>query len=205
MTDSLIKVLIVEDNSFMQSTIERMVIDMHGMEVAGVAADGAAAVKEALATKPDVVLMDIVLPKMDGIEASRRIKHQLADCRILMVSGDEGDDSIVAAFAAGADGFCTKSTVLEQLEMAIRTVAAGQTWLDPVIGEKILSGEGTSAALRATVFTKLGLTALEITVLRLLIKRVAEDQIAGDLSMPLAEVQQHVLNIRGKLITKKRQ
>ncbi|HEY9790735.1 MAG TPA: response regulator transcription factor [Candidatus Obscuribacterales bacterium] len=204
MSDSPIKVLVVEDNSFMQSTIERMVIDMEGVEVVGLAADGVAAVKEALATKPDVILMDIVLPKMDGIEASRKIKHELSDVRILMVSGDEGDDSIVAAFAAGADGFCTKSTVLEQLERAIRTVATGQTWLDPVIGEKILSGEGSTSALRATVFTKLGLTALEITVLRLLIKRVAEDQIAGDLAMTLEEVKAHVQTIRGKLMAKQK-
>jgi DNA-binding NarL/FixJ family response regulator len=204
MSDSPIKVLVVEDNSFMQSTIERMVIDMEGIEVVGLAADGLAAVKEALAVKPDVILMDIVLPKMDGIEASRKIKHELTEVRILMVSGDEGDDSIVAAFAAGADGFCTKSTVLEQLERAIRTVATGNTWLDPVIGEKILSGEGSTSALRATVFAKLGLTALEISVLRLLIKRVAEDQIAGDLSMPLEEVKAHVQTIRGKLIAKQK-
>jgi NarL family two-component system response regulator LiaR len=200
MGDTTITVLIVEDNSFMQSTIERMVLDMEGIEVAEIAGDGQQAVEKALQTKPTVILMDIVLPKLDGIAASRLIKHQLPDTRILMVSGDEDDDSIVAAFAAGADGFCTKSTVLEQLQPAIRTVAQGLTYLDPVIGEKILTGEGSTAALRAAVFSKLGLTALEICILKLLIKRVAEDQIAGDLEMPLTEVQNHVINIRTKLI-----
>jgi NarL family two-component system response regulator LiaR len=200
MDDATITVLIVEDNSFMQSTIERLVIDMVGIEVAEIASDGQQAVEKALATKPTVILMDIVLPKLDGIAASRLIKHQLPDTRILMVSGDEGDDSIVAAFAAGADGFCTKSTVLNQLQSAIRAVAQGHTFLDPVIGEKILTGEGSTAALRAAVFSKLGLTALEISILKLLIKRVAEDQIAGDLEMPLTEVREHVINIRTKLI-----
>jgi two-component system, NarL family, response regulator LiaR len=197
-----ITVLIVEDNSFMQSTIERIVLNMDGIKVAGVAADGQSAVKEALATNPTVVLMDIQLPRMDGIEAARLIKLELPSCRVLMVSGDEGDDSIVAAFAAGADGFCTKSTVLEQLQTAIQTVATGEVWFDSVIGEKILSGESATAALRATVFSKLGLTALEITILRLLIKRVAEDQIAGDLSMELPDVQQYVREIRRKLTHK---
>jgi NarL family two-component system response regulator LiaR len=200
MDDTTITVLIVEDNSFMQSTIERMVMDMDGIEVADIASDGQQAVEMALATKPTVILMDIVLPKLDGIAASRLIKHQLPNTRILMVSGDEGDDSIVAAFAAGADGFCTKSTVLNQLQTAIRAVSQGHTFLDPVIGEKILTGEGSTAALRAAVFSKLGLTALEITILKLLIKRVAEDQIAGDLEMPITEVQEHVINIRTKLI-----
>src|SRR5258708_1341158 len=115
MTDSLISVLIVEDNQFMQQTVERLVFDMDGIKVVAIASDGREAIDKAVDTTPNVVLMDIVLPEMDGIEAARLIKLQLPDCRVLMVSGDEGDDAIVAAFAAGADGFLTKSTVLEQL------------------------------------------------------------------------------------------
>ena len=205
MTSDKITVLIVEDNTFMQSTIERMVRDMPGLEVVAVAEDGQTAIDQAVETKPKVVLMDINLPQMDGIEAARQIKLQVPDCRILMVSGDEGDDAIVAAFAAGADGFCTKSTVLEQLETAIRTVASGTAWLDPVIGEKIFGyAAGSNPALKFTVYAKLGLTALEVDVFQLMVNKKSEESMAADLSLTVDEVKDHIRSIRRKLTGKRK-
>lgn len=204
-TASAITILIVEDNTFMQSTIERMVEEMEGLEVVAIAEDGKAAVQQAVETKPSVVLMDINLPEMDGIEAARQIKLNVPNCRILMVSGDEGDDAIVAAFAAGADGFCTKSTVLEQLETAIRTVASGQAWLDPLIGEKIFGyAAAANPALKYTVYSKLGLTALEIDVFQQMTKKQSEEQMSDTLAISVEEIKQLISSIRRKLTGKNR-
>jgi DNA-binding NarL/FixJ family response regulator len=202
-TASSITILIVEDNTFMQSAIDRMILDMVGLEVIGFAESGTAAVELAGEMKPSVVLMDINMPEMDGIEAARQIKLKVPDTRILMVSGDEGDDAIVAAFAAGADGFCTKSTILEQLEIAIRTVCSGKAYLDPVIGEKIFGyAAASNPALKYTVYSKLGLTALEIDIFQLMTKKQSEEQIALAIQLAVDDVKEHIRSIRRKLTGK---
>jgi DNA-binding NarL/FixJ family response regulator len=140
MPGASIKLLIAEDSELIRSGLTRFLERFDDVEVVAHASDGRTAVQLACEETPDVVLMDLHMPVMDGVDATRRIKDKVLGCRVLILSSFSDDDEVCAAFAAGADGYCIKSINMQQLYNAVKSVASGMSWLDPSIAERVLRG-----------------------------------------------------------------
>ncbi len=128
--NSEVSVLIVEDSDVARLVLRRLVEEDASLEIVGEASTGTAGVEMALTLRPRIVLMDIGLPEMDGIEATRQIKAALPEIRVLVVTGHEDCQEFWDVLAAGADGYCLKESSGEQLVMAIRSVCDGMVWID---------------------------------------------------------------------------
>lgn len=134
------KIFLVEDSPVMLSAVKHLLDRMTGLEVIGSAGDGQSAVAAILGdATPDLVLMDIGLPVMDGIEATKQIRAANADVKVLIVTASKTDHDTCAAFAAGANGYIVKENITsEKLETAVRSVAKGNGWLDALIAQYVL-------------------------------------------------------------------
>jgi DNA-binding NarL/FixJ family response regulator len=175
----------------------RLILDAEpDIEVAAEAADGEQAVAAALQTRPDVVLMDIRMPVLDGIEATRRLTPQLAATRVVMLTTFDLDDYVVDAFRAGASGFLLKTAPPLQLVAAIRTVHAGDGLLAPAstrrLIEQAVRPPGPALALGT-------LTAREHDVLQLLARGLTNAEIAAELVVEASTVKSHVASVLAKL------
>jgi len=151
-TGRQIGILIVEDQEVVRIGLNLSLEGYPEIHILNEVTDGVSAVTEAVALKPDVILMDIGLPKMDGIAAATLIKKELAT-RIIMFTDHDDDQSVFAALSAGADGYCLKDVTAEQLVKAIRTVADGAVWLDERVADRVLRSysAGTGASITSTV------------------------------------------------------
>jgi DNA-binding NarL/FixJ family response regulator len=170
--------------------------------VVGEAGDGAAAVELAARTAPDVVLMDIRMPVMDGVEACRHIVGAAARARVLILTTFDLDDYVYAALRAGASGFLLKDTPPEQLVDGIRVVAAGDALLAPSITRRVIETFATAATAPAPAAPLAGLDSLterEHEVLRLMAKGYSNAEIAGTLYLGEATVKTHVGRVLMKL------
>ena len=134
----MVRVLIVEDHDMARLGLEVILTKNPNIEIAGMSADGQDGVDKALSLKPDLVLMDIGLPTIDGIEATRKIKNANPDIKVLMYTSREEDDDVFDAFKAGADGYITKGATSEQTVAAVLAVSEGAGWLDPAIAKIVL-------------------------------------------------------------------
>ena len=134
-----VKVLIVEDHDMARMGLSVILSNNKNIEIAGMCADGQDGVDMALNLVPDVVIMDIGLPTIDGIEATARIKASNSHIKVLMYTSREGDDDIFDSFKAGADGYITKGATLEQTVAAVLAVSEGAGWLDPAIAKVVLT------------------------------------------------------------------
>jgi DNA-binding NarL/FixJ family response regulator len=133
------KIFLVEDSAVTRSAVQHLLNRMDGLEVVGTASDGQTAVSQILERKPDLVLMDIGLPVLDGIEATKMVRAQSDDIKVLMVTASKTDHDTCAAFAAGANGYIVKEYITpEKLETAVRSVAKGNCWLDASIAQYVL-------------------------------------------------------------------
>jgi DNA-binding NarL/FixJ family response regulator len=133
------KVLLVEDFGVMRLGLSLALNDVSSLEVIAESDHGEEAVRVAVNAEPDLVLMDIGLPGINGIEAVRRIKEKLPKTRIIMLTSHEDGDDILASFGAGADGYCLKDVDFDQLITAINTVMSGEWWIDPRLSQRALS------------------------------------------------------------------
>lgn len=140
--ENLIRVLIVEDHSLLRYALKATLAEFPEVEVVGEAADGPAALQKVKELKPSIILMDIGLPGMNGIAVSRRVKAEFPAIKILMFTSQETDDDIFAALAAGANGYCLKTVVPEQLRTAIKAIEDGAAWIDPAIASRVLTSVG---------------------------------------------------------------
>lgn len=134
------KIFLVEDSPVTRSAVQHLLNRMSGLEVIGSAGDGESAVTAILGdSAPDLVLMDIGLPVLDGIEATKKIRAANVDIKVLMVTASKTDHDTCAAFAAGANGYIVKENMTpEKLETAVRSVAKGNGWLDALIAQYVL-------------------------------------------------------------------
>ncbi|HEY9868337.1 MAG TPA: response regulator transcription factor [Candidatus Obscuribacterales bacterium] len=137
-----ITVLVVDDEPLLRIGLVNLIEQNNGFKVIGQAADGDTAVELAVSLCPRLVLMDIHIPGMNGIEATKRIKEERPETRVLIVSAFDDDDDIVAAVAAGMDGYCLKSLSGDELIQAARTVAFGGAWINRQIAEKVMKAYG---------------------------------------------------------------
>jgi DNA-binding NarL/FixJ family response regulator len=184
-----IKVLLVDDHALVRRGFRLMLDDDPEIEVAAEASDGEEAVKLAEKIQPRVIVMDCALPKMDGMEATRRIKKQWPEIAVLMLSMHSEDTWVRLALESGANGYILKSAVDMDLADAIKRVAAGNTVLDPRVSlPAVLKGERAS-----------GLTNREVEILRLIVGGKSNKEIAVDLGLSVNTVAVHRANIMENL------
>jgi RNA polymerase sigma factor (sigma-70 family) len=195
------RVVVADDQHLVRSGF-RMILGAAGIPVVAEAADGAAAVEATLQHRPDVVLMDIRMPDMDGLEATRRILAAPAtcDCRIIILTTFDLDQYVYAALTAGASGFLLKDVSPEQLVSAVRTVQGGDALLAPSITRRLVERFAPRAAGSAQVHADLSdLTPRELEVLRLLARGLSNAELAAELNLSEATVKTHVARILAKL------
>src|SRR5690606_32477483 len=195
------RVLIADDQALVRAGF-RLILTPRGSEVVGAVSDGADAVAAARRLRPDVVLMDIRMPRMDGIEAARRILAQQPRCRVIMLTTFDLDRYVYTALAAGASGFLLKDVTPEHLAAAVRLVATGDALLAPSITRRLVeryaaAGPRPGAAPGHRALS--GLTPREREVLTLLGRGLSNAELAETLSLSEATVKTHVARIFAKL------
>ena len=191
-----IRVLIVDDHTIVRKGIRALLTEIAGIEVVGEAADGQEAVSQANNLRPDVILMDLAMPKMDGIEATRQIKTSQPESRILVMTSFATDDKVLPAIKAGALGYLLKESAPEDLVQAIHQIHRGESSLHPTIARKVLE-EITHPSERPP--TPDPLTKREAEVLLLVAQGLSNQDIARKLHISDPTVRSHVSNIMSKL------
>jgi NarL family two-component system response regulator LiaR len=192
-----IRLFIADDHAIIRKGIRAMLETVPDIELVGEAVNGREAVSGVEKLRPDVILMDLVMPDMDGIEAIRRIKAQQPKACILVLTTFAGEDKIFPAIKAGALGYHLKDASPEELVQAIRQVYRGQPSLHPIIARKVLQELASPAAERPP--TPEPLTQREVEVLQLVAQGLDNQEIADKLVISEATVRTHVSNILGKL------
>jgi len=195
-----IRVLVCDDQALVRAGFCKLLEAAADFTVVGEAADGEDAVGEARRSLPDVVLMDIRMPRLDGISATRRIVETCGDrVRILMLTTFGNDDYVLDSLRAGASGFLLKDAPPEDLVAAIRVVARGDALLDPAVTRSLIAGFVSSTPRRPRSDRKLeSLTARELGTLRLVAAGLSNAEIADELVLSEATVKTHV----GHMLTK---
>lgn len=177
---------------------------LQGIKVVGEATDGNEAIEQAGNLRPNLILMDIGLPGVDGIQATLEIKRNYPDTRVIMFTSDETDDSIFAALRSGADGYCLKNIKQEHLLTAINSVMQGAAWLDPGVANRVLRAQAMQQvpAGPAATNTLEGpvLANQQVEVLRLIEQGRSKDQIAQQLGVSVKEVEDRVRQMLGGLM-----
>ena len=196
MAEESIRVLIADDHAIVRSGITALLAQVPDIEVVGEASDGQQAITQAAILRPDVILMDLVMPNVDGIEAIRQIKARQPDSRILVLTSFAADDKVFPAIKAGALGYLLKESRPSDLIEAIRQVYRGESALHPTIARKVLH-ELTHPPARPP--TPDPLTEREMDVLRLVAQGLGNQEIAAKLGVGDATVRTHVSNILAKL------
>jgi DNA-binding NarL/FixJ family response regulator len=187
-----IRILIADDHAVVRQGL-RMFLGLDPeLEVAGEAVNGAEAVREAHALQPDVVLMDLLMPVMDGITAITTIRRELPDVEVIALTSVLEDDKVVGAIKAGAIGYLLKDTQADDLRRAIKAAAAGQVQLSPQAAARLMREVRTPDSPEA-------LTERETEVLRLLAQGQSNKQIARNLVIGEKTVKTHVSNVLAKL------
>ena len=193
------KVVIADDQALVRSGF-RMILGAAGIPVVAEAADGAQAVAAVLKHRPDIALIDIRMPEMDGLEATRRIlaAPPASGCRVLMLTTFDLDQYVYAALTAGASGFLLKDVSPEQLVAAVRMVRAGDALLAPSITRRLIQ-RFAPAADRAASANLSELTPRELEVLKLLAQGLSNAELATELTVSEATIKTHVTRILAKL------
>ena len=193
---SAIRILVADDHTVIRKGMRAMLEAVPDIEVVGEAANGREAVAEVEKLQPDIVLMDLVMPEMDGIEATQRIKARWPEMRILVLTTFAGEDKIFPAIKAGALGYQLKDSGPDELVQAIRQVYHGESSLHPIIARKVLQELAQPASSPAMPDP---LTQREVEVLQLVAQGKENRVIADELVISEATVRTHVSNILGKL------
>jgi len=194
-----IRILIADDHAFVREGTRRILEQEPDLEVVAEAGDGEEAVKLSCDLKPDVVLVDVAMPRLDGIEATRRIKAQCPAVAVLVLSAYDDDQFIFGLLEAGAAGYLLKSVRGLEIVDAIRAVHAGESVLHPSVARKVLNRfAGVSGKQRDKKSLDL-LTEREMEVLRMVTKGLSNKDIADDLCLSVRTIQGHLANIFNKL------
>ncbi|MEY2467896.1 MAG: hypothetical protein QOF21_594 [Actinomycetota bacterium] len=197
----MIRVLVADDQELYRRGLEVVLSTEDDIAMVAEASDGAEAVTRAEEFAPDVVLMDIRMPRVDGIEAARRIKELVPSTRIIMLTVSDEDTHLYDAIKAGANGYLLKDIAIEEVPSSIRRVFAGESLISPSMASKLLT-EFTNVSKKLEQRQQLAhpsLTAREVEVLRFVAKGMSNREIAEELYISENTVKNHVRNILEKL------
>ncbi len=195
-TGATVRVLIVDDHAIVRKGIRALLSEAGGFEVVGEADNGQSAVLLAQETQPDVILMDLLMPGMDGIEATRQITSRQPKARILVLTSFAADNKVFPAIKAGATGYLLKDSSPDELVRAIHQVQRGEPSLHPTIARKLLQEIARPAEREPAPEA---LTAREMEVLQLIAQGLSNQEIADQISVSESTVRAHVSRILGKL------
>jgi len=198
-----INLILADDHAVVRAGTRQLLERQPDLRVVGEAADGEEAVRLAKELKPHVVVMDVRMPKMSGVEATRRIKQEVPEVAVLVLTAHDDDEYVFALLQAGANGYLLKTAEMEELVKAIRAVAAGQSALDPVVTGKVVaqfaSGRSLPDVLANVKDEYEGLTEREMEILRLVGRGLTNKDIGQQLYISDRTVQAHLSNIFSKL------
>jgi NarL family two-component system response regulator LiaR len=194
--DGLIKIIIADDHPLIRQGLRVVIEAQPDMELVAEASNGEQAIQQALALKPDIVIMDLQMPVKDGLAATREIAQTNPQVQVLILTSFPDDDNVYTAIKAGAMGFLLKDSSAEYLLDAIRTVSRGESVLHPTIARKLMQEIRQPPRLPPTTEP---LTPREVEVLGCLTQGMTNQQIARQLSISVRTVSAHVRNILDKL------
>lgn len=193
-----LRILIAEDHQTVREGIKLLVNAQTDMEVVGEAGDGEAVIREVDRLKPDIVLMDISMPTMNGLEATRKLRARLPDLKILTLTRHTDDGYLQQVINAGANGYVLKQSAPNDLVSAIRSVGAGNSYIDPSLARKVMGGYAArSESLRGE--NKAVLTDRESEVLRLIALGYSNKEIAYKMDLSVKTIEAHKANGMRKL------
>jgi two-component system, NarL family, response regulator LiaR len=190
-----VRVLIVDDHAVVREGLRNYLGMVPGIELVGEAGSGVEAIARAAKVRPHVVLMDLVMPEMDGIEATRRIREELPDAKVIVLTSFADDDKLFPALRAGAVAYLLKDVGPKELVETIRAAARGEARLGPGVTQRLVSGIAGGAERQPEA----DLTERELEVLRCIARGRSNKEIGVDLGISEKTVKSHVGNILGKL------
>jgi DNA-binding NarL/FixJ family response regulator len=195
----MIRVLLADDQELVRSGF-RLILELaDGIEVVGEAADGREALRLAKELRPDVILMDVRMPDLDGIEATRRLRQSGVESRVLVLTTFDLDEYVWSAMRAGASGFLLKDAPREQLVTAVRIVARGEALLAPAITQRLIERFVVRPRPQEAAPALADLSPRELEVLRLVARGLSNAEIARELVVGEATVKTHVARVLRKL------
>jgi len=192
------RIIICDDQALIRDSLGMLLSLERNIEVVGAAEDGAQAVDLVAEHRPDLVLMDLKMPGMNGIEATRRIRTHYPETKILVLTTYDDDEWVFDAIRAGASGYLLKDTPREDVIKAVRGTVEGKSFVDPAVAGKLIGQVAGQQSQPATLITD-KLTAREVDVLRLLARGLTNAQIAARLHLSAGTVRNHVSAIFAKL------
>jgi DNA-binding NarL/FixJ family response regulator len=193
------RIVIAEDHTILREGLRALLSSRPEFEIVGEAEDGRAAVQCIERLKPALALMDLSMPRMNGMDAIREIKKRCPETKILVLTVHKTEEYILATFKAGADGYALKDSTHTELVMAIKSVLTGKPYLSPGISEKVIEGylEGRQTLKARTAYETL--THREREILKLIAEGYKNKEIADDLCISVKTVEKHRANIMEKL------
>lgn len=194
-----IRVMIADDHAVVREGTRRMLEQEGDIEVVGEAADGEEAIKLAEELKPDVAIVDIAMPKLDGIEATRQIKERTSSVTVLILSAYDDDQFVFSLLEAGAAGYLLKTVRSGELIDAVRAVHAGESVLHPAVAKKVLNRFVTGGGKAASTRSVEVLSDREQEIMRLATQGLSNAEIAKELCLSIRTVQGHLGHIFNKL------
>jgi DNA-binding NarL/FixJ family response regulator len=195
----VISVVVADDQELVRAGFSLLLERVPDIEVVGEAEDGVQAVALVQQHRPDVALLDIRMPRLDGLSATRQIVDDVPDAKVIILTTFDSDDYLHDALDAGASGFLLKSSPPERLITAIRTVAAGDALLDPAVTRRVIEGFTRPSAVHTPGPELRRLTERELDVLRQVARGLSNVEIARELFITEATVKTHVARLLAKL------
>jgi DNA-binding NarL/FixJ family response regulator len=195
-----IKLLIVEDHSLTRIGLKFSLEKYENLDIVGEAADGIEAIEKNRELKPDVILMDLGMPRKNGIETTAEIKKEFNDTMIIILTSHDTEDEVLAAFSSGADAYCMKDIPPERLIQVIDSVLDGAVWLDPAIAEivlKYLPARNTATTKHTT--EEFNLKPVEVEILKLIVEGHSNADIAFELKTTMQTIRHTTSSILSKL------
>lgn len=199
----IVRVMLVDDHIFWRRGVQQIVEAQDDMTVVAEAGDGAEAIAQALAVRPDVILMDVNMPRVNGVEATRAIAEQLPEIRIVMLTVSDTDENLFESIKAGAIGFLTKDITPDDVTTALRTTMAGESSISPQIATRVMKyiqRGGPEQERKAPA----NLTDREDEILNLIAQGARDREIANKLFISESTVKKHVQNMLRKLHARNR-
>jgi DNA-binding NarL/FixJ family response regulator len=194
-----ITVVLADDHPVLREGMRKLLEQQRDIKVVGEAGNGHEAVAAVRALKPDIVLMDVVMPRLNGIEATKQIKRTNPTTAVLILSAYDDDRYVLGLLDAGAAGYLLKNATGQEVIQAIRSVHAGEAVLHPAVAARLLSRAGRLSPRHAPVDSEEPLTGRELEVLQLAARGHSNKEIANELVLSVPTVKAHLVNIFNKL------